>query len=482
MLFNSFEYLLFFVGFFCLFWFVFKNQNRSRNLLILISSYIFYGWWDWRFLSLIIISSALDYVLGKKIYQSKQAKQRKALLFLSLLVNLGFLGFFKYYNFFIESLSSLLLSIGVNTNLYTLNIILPVGISFYTFQTLSYTLDIYHKRLKPCHDPINFFAFVSFFPQLVAGPIERASNLLPQFSKPKSFNYKNARSGGQLILWGFFKKVAIADQLALLVDTVYNTPESYVGFPMLLATLFFAVQIYCDFSGYSDIAIGTARLFGFNLMTNFRSPYFSKSLTEFWRRWHISLSTWFRDYVYIPLGGGKVQPTRVYINIMLTFVLSGLWHGANWTFVIWGALHGLVLIIEKLVGTRHLNIKANLNGLSYLITLSVVCIGWIFFRSESLTTAIYIIKNIFNDVADYGNFLEMSIKFRGIGLTINELMTAFASIIFLFSVELANGNKKIKSIFEKKSLLRYSFYSLLIWIVIFNFTKNNAGNFIYFQF
>jgi len=483
MLFNSLEFLVFFLIVFVLYWFVLQKNLKYQNMLLLLSSYIFYGWWDWRFLSLIVISSAADYFLGLKISESNEEKFRKRLLYCSLILNLGFLGFFKYFNFFIESLVSVLSQLSIKTDISTLSIILPVGISFYTFQTLSYTIDIYRRKIVPTKNILSFFTFVAFFPQLVAGPIERAKHLLPQFIKSRKFDYNFARSGGKLILLGFFKKVVVADSLAVLVNTVYDNPENYKGFPMVIATLFFTFQIYCDFSGYSDIAIGTARLLGFDLMTNFRTPYFSKSLTEFWRRWHISLSTWFRDYVYIPLGGSRVGKYRVNANIFITFVVSGLWHGANWTFVIWGGIHGLFLILEKnIIKIRRKRDNIIMNYISMIYTFLIVSFSWIFFRSNNVGEALYILKNMFSDISEWFNFLTVSLKFRGMGLTVFDLVTTTILLFTLIVIEIGINSSSLKNFIEKHQFLRWSIYLFLIFLIIISATKNNEENFIYFQF
>ena len=351
MLFNSLDFALFISVFFILYWFVFKKL-KQQNILIVIASYVFYGWWDWRFLSLIIFSSIVDFLVGIGLSRTDDQRKRLFYLLTSILVNLGFLGFFKYYNFFLESFVGAFSFFGKGINPQGLNIILPVGISFYTFQTLSYTIDVYKRKFRPTTDFGSFFAFVSFFPQLVAGPIERAKNLLPQFYKKRNFDLSKATDGMRQILWGYFMKVVVADRLALYVDVVYNNVEMHNSITLLLATVLFSFQIYCDFAGYSNIAIGTAKIFGFQLMDNFKRPYFATSITDFWRRWHISLSTWFRDYVYIPLGGNRVSKFRHYSNLFITFVISGLWHGANWTFIIWGALHGFYQIAEKIIYRR----------------------------------------------------------------------------------------------------------------------------------
>ncbi len=376
MVFNSITFLVFFVLFFFTYWWVSrKGSVKTRNAWLIIGSYIFYGWWDWRFLSLIIISSLADFGLGISIFNSRSARGRKIALVASLLINLGLLGFFKYFNFFIESFARFLELFGLQPSISTLAIILPVGISFYTFQTMSYTIDIYRKKLEPTRSILQFMAFVSFFPQLVAGPIERATRFLPQFSNLKTFDYQRTVGGLRLVLWGFFKKVVIADNMGVVVNALYAQPENYPGWPMLLGAVLFAFQIYADFSGYSDIAIGLGRMLGFDLMTNFRKPYFSKSLTEFWHRWHISLSTWFRDYVYIPLGGNRKGRFRTDLNLLVTFVLSGLWHGASFTFVIWGFVHGLSLIAEK-----HLSIKKMPVWWVFLLC----SLFWIPFRAQGL--------------------------------------------------------------------------------------------------
>lgn len=342
MLFNSLEFFIFLPTIFCLYWFVFQKNLGVQNLLLLISSYVFYGWWDWRFLSLILLSTFIDYFIGLKIHEGSDKKLNKLYLCVSILFNLGLLGFFKYFNFFIDSWIDFIGALGYEQkSTWSLNVILPIGISFYTFQTMSYSLDIYFRKLKPTRDFISFAAFVSFFPQLVAGPIERASNLLPQFYEKRIFNNNQATDGMRQILWGFFKKVVIADNCAIFSNIIFNSSSDLSGSALLIGSFFFAFQIYGDFSGYSDIAIGTSKLFGFELMANFKFPYFSRDIGEFWRRWHISLSTWFRDYLYISLGGSKGGKWLSIRNIFIIFIISGFWHGANWTFIFWGALNAI---------------------------------------------------------------------------------------------------------------------------------------------
>ncbi len=349
MLFNSIDFAIFLPIVFLLYWFVANKNLKLQNFLIVVASYLFYGWWDWRFLSLILFSTLIDYSVGIRLSKEENISKRKILLWISILINLGFLGFFKYYNFFLDNFITAFTFFGTPINAQGLNIILPVGISFYTFQTLSYTIDVYKRKLEPTRDFIAFSAFVSFFPQLVAGPIERATSLLPQFYKKRTFEYHKAVDGLRQILWGLFKKIVIADNSAQIANEIFNNSADYSGSTLVLGAIFFTFQIYGDFSGYSDIAIGTSRLFGFNLKQNFAFPYFSRDIAEFWRRWHISLSTWFRDYLYIPLGGSRGGTWMKVRNTFAIFIVSGFWHGANWTFIVWGALNALYFLPLLLV-------------------------------------------------------------------------------------------------------------------------------------
>lgn len=394
MLFNSFEFLVFLVATFAAYWFVLRGRTRAQNVFLLGASYVFYGWWDWRFLGLIIASSAVDFVVGRRLGRTTGARARRALLGVSLAVNLGCLGFFKYFDFFAETLRDAAASVGWTLDAPTLEILLPVGISFYTFQTLSYTIDIYRRRLEPVSDAVSFFAFVSFFPQLVAGPIERAAALLPQFQQRRRFELDAARDGLRQMLWGMFKKVVLADSCAVGANAAFDGTADGSSVRLALGLVFFAFQIYGDFSGYSDIAIGTARLFGFRLSRNFATPYFSRSVGEFWRRWHISLSTWFRDYVYIPLGGSRGGAGRLAVNLVVTFAVSGLWHGANWTFVVWGLLNGLYCLPGAL--RRHAS-RARAPAPSepgwrdlpaMLRTFVLTLLAWTFFRASSAGDAV----------------------------------------------------------------------------------------------
>jgi len=406
MLFNSIEFAFFLPIVFLLYWFVTHRSLKLQNAFVLLASYFFYGWWDWRFLTLILFSSMVDYFVGLGLANSEGQKKRKLLLSLSILVNLGFLGFFKYFNFFAESFTEAFTLLGSSIEPSRLNIILPVGISFYTFQTLSYSIDIYRKKMEPTRDAVAFFAFVGFFPQLVAGPIERASNLLPQFLKKRSFDYDNAVDGCKQIIWGLFKKMVIADNCAQFANVIFEDPSAHSGSTLLLGLLLFSFQIYGDFSGYSDIAIGVARLFGFDLMKNFAFPYFSRNIGEFWRRWHISLSTWFRDYLYIPLGGSRGSGWQQLRNIFIVFLVSGFWHGANWTFLCWGAVHALLFVPLVLlkknrtfldtVSTRWLFPSLKEGGL-IVFTFFVTSLAWVFFRTETVTESFLYFQTMFSE-------------------------------------------------------------------------------------
>ncbi len=478
MLFNSIDFAIFLPIVFMLYWFVANKNLKLQNFLIVISSYVFYGWWDWRFLSLILFSTIIDYTVGLALSKQENLTKRKALLWTSIIVNLGFLGFFKYYNFFLDNFITAFSFFGTEINGNSLNIILPVGISFYTFQTLSYTIDVYKRKLKPTRNFIAFSAFVSFFPQLVAGPIERATNLLPQFYKKRTFNNDKAIDGVHLIIWGLFKKIVIADSCAIYVNEIFSNYENMNSISLLLGAIYFAFQIYADFSGYSDIAIGTAKLFGIELMSNFKFPYFSRDIAEFWRRWHISLSTWFRDYVYIPLGGSKGSKIQSFRNIFIIFLVSGFWHGANWTFIIWGILNALYFIPLFLTkrNRKYLNIVAQGKTFpdfseltSMLTTFLLVVVGWIFFRADNLTIAIKYIKNLF-----LFNF-EMGFQYLSIKRYTPELMI----LISLFILVEWNSREKEHPFFGKWINLKLILTLLgLITLGVYS----DVTDFIYFQF
>ena len=405
MLFNSLNFAIFLPFVFFLYWFATKGNLKLQNILLLVSSYFFYACWDWRFLFLLIFSTLLDYYTGIKVSDAKNQNSKKFWFWLSISANLGFLGVFKYYNFFAESFASILDNVGLNVNPWTLKVILPVGISFYTFHGLSYVIDIYKDRIKAEKNFIDYSVFVSFFPLLVAGPIERATHLLPQIQNKRTFDYSKAVDGLRQILWGLFKKVVIADQCAEYANQIFNNSTDYSGSTLVLGAIFFTFQIYGDFSGYSDIALGTARLFGIELLRNFAFPYFSRDIAEFWRRWHISLSTWFRDYLYIPLGGSKGSTWMKVRNTFIIFIVSGFWHGANWTFIVWGVLNALYIMPSIIFNTNRTNLEIVAKGkylpnlkdlISIGFTFCLTGFAWIFFRAENLNHAMTYISQIFS--------------------------------------------------------------------------------------
>jgi D-alanyl-lipoteichoic acid acyltransferase DltB (MBOAT superfamily) len=483
MLFNSIDFAIFLPIVFVFYWLINDENLKLQNFLIVISSYIFYGWWDWRFLSLIVFSTIIDFLIGVRLSQEKNTSKRKILLWISVLVNLGFLVYFKYYNFFLDNFTEAFSFFGHEIKANTLNIILPIGISFYTFQTLSYTIDTYRKKLEPTKDFIAFSAFVCFFPQLVAGPIERATNLLPQFHKKRKFNYSNATDGLRQVLWGLFKKIVIADNCAEYANLIFNNSELYSGSTLVLGALFFTFQIYCDFSGYSDIAIGTSRLFGFNLKKNFNYPYFSRDIAEFWRRWHISLSTWFRDYLYIPLGGSRGGLLSKIRNTFIIFLVSGFWHGASYTFIVWGALNAIYFLPLLLSNKNRNNLDVIAKGkifpnikdfLMMMLTFSLTVLAWIFFRAEDIGHAITYISQIFSDsILDVPNFVG-----RKKALTLSFIITGFI-IIEWFGREEEFPLAAVGLL--KKRSLRWIIYSSIIFIIGI-FMQTNETNFIYFKF
>lgn len=483
MLFNSFEFFIFLPVVFMFYWFVFKKHLKAQNIFLIAASYFFYGLWDWRFLSLIILSTFVDYLVSLKIDKEEQSVKRKLWLWVSITFNIGLLAFFKYYNFFVESWVDMLSFFGYTiSSTWHLHVILPVGISFYTFQTMSYSLDVYNKKLKPTTDFLSFAAFVSFFPQLVAGPIERASNLLPQILTKRVFNYTQSVSGLKLILWGLFKKVVIADSLGYMVDDIFTNYTHYPATTLIIGVVFFSFQIYGDFSGYSDIAIGTAKLFGIELMSNFKFPYFSRSIGEFWRRWHISLTTWFRDYIYIPMGGSKISRLKSIRNVFVIFLVSGFWHGANWTFLVWGFIHTCLFIPSFLRGTnrKHLTFETGSNTKTFflvelpqmVLTFFSVTAAWIFFRSESIKDAFCYIHGIFTNFSYQPYVHPMGYR-----------MTDYYVLIVLFVLYEYIIREDERAPFKfKYKLVRLFLYAIVILFMLLFYESSIDRSFIYFQF
>ena len=483
MLFNSLEYFIFLPIVYVLYWFVFNKKLTLQNLLILVSSYIFYGWWDWRFLFLIILSTGVDYSVGLKIFNSDNQIIRKRWLWVSVIFNVGLLGFFKYFNFFIDSWIDMVSLTGYTIkSTWTLRVILPVGISFYTFQTMSYSFDIYYKKLKPTKDFLSFATFVGFFPQLVAGPIERASNLLSQILNKRNFSYKQSVEGIKLILWGLFKKVVIADSLAPIVDDIFANYPDYSGSTLILGVILFSFQVYGDFSGYSDIAIGTAKLFGVELLSNFKFPSFARNVAEYWQRWHISLSTWFRHYIYIPLGGSRVSKLKSVRNITIIFLVSGFWHGANWTFIIWGAIHAILFIPVFLMG-RNRMYMGNVVGenslfpsikevFQVILTFGLVTFSRIFFRSASVTDAFNYLDRIVTDFRF--ELYHHPLGYRMIDYFI--LISVFTFYEYLIRKDERNPFK------FKSKVVRFVIYSIVILSMLLFYDDNIDRSFIYFQF
>ena len=484
MLFNSIQFAIFLPIVFLLYWFVFdrfisksKYQLLLQNTFVVVASYVFYGWWDWRFLLLIAFTSICSWGSGLLIGKAESKKRAKAWMWLNIIVNLGILAVFKYYDFFVTEFAQLF---HISTEGLLLKVILPVGISFYTFQALSYSIDVYRGKIEPTKDIVAFFAFISFFPQLVAGPIERATNLLPQFLKKREFDYNNAVDGMRQILWGLFKKIVVADNCAIYVDQVFSTYTEQSGSTLLLAAIFFTFQIYGDFSGYSDIAIGTAKLFGIKLMRNFNMPYFSRDIAEFWRRWHISLTTWFRDYVYIPLGGSRVSKAKVIRNTFIIFLVSGFWHGANWTFIAWGAYHALLFLPLILTGRnrKYTNQVAEERIMptwketgQILLTFLLAVVGWVIFRAESIGQA----WDYFHGMMDASLF-----SIPWIYSSTYILPMPFILLLFII-IEWAGRNKECPIKLNGNNKVRQWLVYLLLVVMIFSF-GNPSETFIYFQF
>lgn len=477
MLFNSFIFFMFLAVVLPIFYLL--PNKKSKNTFLVLSSYLFYGYWDWRFCILLLISTIVDFFIGKILHNSKKQKTGKRLLLISCIVNLGILGLFKYYNFFISSFNDICLNFGFNLDYLHLNIILPVGISFYTFQTLSYTIDIYRKRLEPTSNLIDFALFVSFFPQLVAGPIERAKALLPQLSKKLAPTKKQIEQGVVLIVLGLFRKVMIGDTAGRIVDHLFSQPALYKSWELVCALILFSIQIYADFSGYSHIARGVAKLLGIELMKNFEQPYLSRNITEFWRRWHISLSSWLKDYLYISLGGNRKGKYKTYLNLMITMLLGGLWHGASWNFVIWGGLHGIYLAIHKLflgdkkIKSENYNLKGFKNTGIFIVqivfTYVLVLFTWLFFRSNNWeTTKIFFSKIINWEVSDFTyqfSIITISFMFMTILLDLFEYSTKRHTFLLML-----------------KKPVRYGIMSVLFMISLIYIFLSDPLPFVYFQF
>jgi len=479
MLFNSIDFAIFLPIVFAIYWFVVNKNNTIRNGFIVIASYFFYACWDWRFLILILFSTVTDYAVGLYLKKISTQRKRKVLLAVSIVVNLSFLGFFKYCNFFIENFIDLFCLFGSKLNIHTLQIILPVGISFYTFQTISYTIDVYRKKIEATDNFLAFAAFVSFFPQILAGPIERAANLLPQFYTRPTFDYSKAVDGVRQILWGLFKKVVIADTCAIFVNPIFEQSYTLSGSTLAIGVVLFSFQIYGDFSGYSDIAIGTARLFGISLRQNFAYPNFSRSVAEFWRRWHISLSSWFKDYLYIPIGGSRGNLWMRIRNTFIIFLVSGFWHGADWTFVCWGGINAIYMIpsVIRKTNRKNLDIVAQNKRLpswqelgNVLVTFILITFSRIFFRSENILQAIHYIKNIFS-----ASFFE---KVSIIPSTTLIFLILFFTVVEWIGREQKHGLEQFG--LKWKKWVRWLFYFIL-GILIFAFS-GNAQEFFYFQF
>jgi len=478
MLFNSIDFAIFLPIVFILYWFVAKSSLKYQNLLLLGSSYFFYGCWDWRFLFLLAFSTGLDYFTGLKIANADNKKNKLIWLWISIGINLGFLGFFKYYNFFISSFTELLSNIGLEAHPWTLSIILPVGISFYTFHGLSYVLDIYYDRIKPEKNLIDYSVFVSYFPLLVAGPIERATHLLPQIKRGRKFDYTKAIDGLRQILWGLFKKIVIADNCAVYANMIFNNSSEHSGSTLFLGAIFFAFQIYGDFSGYSDIALGASRLFGIELLRNFAFPYFSRDIAEFWRRWHISLSSWFRDYLYFPLGGSRGGTLMKVRNTFIIFVVSGFWHGANWTFIIWGLLNAIYFLPLLLSDKNRNNMEIVAMGktlptlkefFSIILTFILTCFAWIFFRADNVSHALSIISEIFS-------FSLFTVP------TVQPLIISLLIVCFVIIEWSGRENQFALQNFGLKwhKSVRWAFYYSIIFVIFW--FGGDEQQFIYFQF
>lgn len=478
MLFNSLQFALFLPVVFALYW---ALPKKGRIWLLLAASYYFYMSWKAAYVLLIFFTTLISFAGGLALERAVSPRQKKAILGGVLFACLGVLFIFKYFNFLSQSISRICQWAAIPLHPITLRLLLPVGISFYTFQTLSYVIDIYREQTPAEHSFVTYAAFVSFFPQLVAGPIERSKNLLGQIREPQPFTYRQGADGIKLLAWGFFKKLVVADNLAVYVDQIYNALPQYRGLSLIVATIFFAFQIYCDFSGYSDIAAGTARLFGIRLMTNFKSPYFSASFKEFWSRWHISLSSWFKDYVYIPLGGNRVGKIRCYLNLFITFLVSGLWHGASWTFVIWGGIHGGLQVMERLfgwTGKKEPTIKRH--PFKVLGVFILVCLAWVFFRANSFSDALYVFRHMLDGLLEPVNYIRQASHDMNIPIKRACQLSLYLLILLIYDYASLKGDV-IAWVSRQRGILRYAIYFALLTFVIFNRSVAKS-DFIYFQF
>jgi len=485
MLFNSLSFAIFLPIVFGLYWFIFNRSLKLQNVLLLLSSYYFYSCWDWRFLFLLAFSTFLDYYSGLKIHNSESERWRRTWLIISVGINLGFLGYFKYYNFFAQSFAEMMHNaFHYDVHLSTLNVLLPIGISFYTFHGLSYVFDIYNRKITPSTNFVQYSLFVSFFPLLVAGPIERATHLLPQVEKPRQFDYSKAVDGLRQILWGLFKKIVIADNCAQIANQIFNNSDHYPGSVLVLGAIMFAFQIYGDFSGYSDMALGTARLFGFELLRNFAYPYFSRDIAEFWRRWHISLSSWFKDYLYFPLGGSRGGMLKTVRNTFIIFLVSGFWHGANWTFVVWGGLNALFIMPSVIFKTNRKNLETVAQGkllpnlreiMQMVVTFSLTVFAWIFFRAESMSHAFSFIKGILSKtlVSNPFHFMELKPAILYILLVIPFIVLEWLGREQKYAIE--------KLGLKWPRVFRWSFYAFMFFIIGM-YMQTEVTEFIYFQF
>lgn len=487
MLFNTIEFAFFFAIVFSIYWLVCNKNLKLQNGFLLIASCIFYAWWDYRFLFLLMFTTIITYYTGIKMKEAKGLSSKKFWFWFSIVINIGFLGFFKYYNFFVDSFAAALLNLGFKPHLSTLQILLPVGISFYTFHGLSYVIDIYKNRIDPVRDFVEYSVFVSFFPLLIAGPIERATHLLPQIQKPRIFEYCKAKDGLRQILWGLFKKIVIADNAAIYANDVFKNYNDYEGSTLLIGAIFFAFQIYCDFSGYSDIALGTARLLGIELLRNFSFPYFSRDIAEFWRRWHISLTTWFRDYLYIPLGGSKAGIVVKVRNTFIIFIVSGFWHGANWTFIVWGLLNAIYFLPLLLLNRNRINTNTVAEGRllpnfrevsQIIITFFLITVAWVFFRADSLAHAMQYFKKMFSD-----SFFHLPLRDIWAINTGYHIVYLGVMLLLMIIIEWVQRDKKHGLELDEtcaRKPVRWALYYLLILCC---FLMNGVQqDFIYFQF